>query len=344
MRKIIIDIDDTLWDFIGVFYKRMKRAYPDAVLPVDWRDLLFWMRHSSPETLPAAVSIMRGIHMDQDEFCPFPEAPYFLTSLKDRGFHITIASHRDKEATEATMRSLIKHNLIFDDLHLSKDKTVLFDDCWAVVDDSPIILKKAQKAGIIGVGLKTLWNEKEDCLLFNDLTEILRYLDDRLHHEGSSIRTHAANRMAQGSACEGAAERRGLKVTGTVISGLGESASFLSLQWVNDQVVEKLSFSPYCGTLNIDIGESTIQKKLKEHAEKRIIPDEKEFCDALIFDAMITGGYRCGIILPLVPGYPENVLEIVAPVHLKQALAINDGAKIEVEICFPCTALKTDDT
>ena len=332
MRKIIIDIDDTLWDFISVFNKRMKRAYPDVVIPTDWRELLFWMRHASPETLPNAVSILRGIHTDQDQFSPFPEAKYFLTSLKGRGFHITIASHRDQETADATTRWLVQNDLIFDDLHLSKDKTVLFYDCWAVVDDNPIILRKAQKAGIIGVGLKTLWNEKEDCLLFNDLPEILRYLDERLLDEGFSIGTELVNKISQKSTYEGAPEKRGLKVTGPVVSGLGVSASFLSLQWVNDQIVEKLSFSPYCGTLNVDIGDSTIQKKLKEHAKKRIIPVEKEFCEALIFDAMITGGYRCGVILPLVPNYPGNILEIVAPVHLKQALAINDGAKIEVEI------------
>jgi riboflavin kinase len=330
MRKIIIDIDDTLWDFISVFCKRMKRAYPDLVVPADWREFLSWMRHA-PETLHDAVSIMRDIHME-DQFSPFPEAKYFLTSLKDRGFHITIASHRDKEAADATTRWLMQNNLIFDDLHLSKDKTVLFDDCWAVVDDNPMILRKAQKAGIIGVGLKTLWNEKEDCLLFNDLTGALRYLDERLLHEGFSIGTELVNKIAQKNTYEGAPEKGGLKVTGTVVSGIGVSASFLSIQWVSDQVVEKLFFSPYWGTLNVDIGDSTIQKKLKEHAKKRIIPVEKEFCEALIFDAMITGEYRCGVILPLVPNYPGNILEIVAPVHLKRALTIDDGAEIEVEI------------
>ena len=193
MRKIIIDIDDTLWDFISVFYKRMEKAYPDVVLPANWRDLLFWLRHASPETLPDAINIMRGIHME-DQFSPFPEARYFLTSLKDRGFRIIIASHRDKEAADATTRWLMQNNLIFDDLHLSKDKTVLFHDCWAVVDDSPIILGKAKKAGIIGVGLKTLWNEKEDCLLFNDLLGILPYLDEKLLHEGSSNGTELVNK------------------------------------------------------------------------------------------------------------------------------------------------------
>ena len=121
-------------------------------------------------------------------------------------------------------------------------------------------------------------------------------------------------------------------MTGTVVSGLGASASFLSLQWVNNQLVEKSSFSPYGGSLNVDTGDSTIQKKLKEHAKERIVPVEKEFCEALIFDAMIAGKFRCGVILPLVPNYPENILEIVAPVHLKQALTIDDGAEIEVEI------------
>jgi hypothetical protein len=193
MRKIIIDIDDTLWDFISVFYKRMKGAYPDVVIPTDWRELLFWMRHDSPETLPNAVNILRGIHMDQDQFSPFPEAQYFLASLRGRGFYIIIASHRDQETVDATTRWLVQNDLVFDDLHLSKDKTVLFDDCWAVVDDSPIILRKAHKAGIIGVGLKTLWNEKEDCLLFNDLLGILPYLDERLLDEGSSNGTELVN-------------------------------------------------------------------------------------------------------------------------------------------------------
>jgi riboflavin kinase, archaea type len=127
-------------------------------------------------------------------------------------------------------------------------------------------------------------------------------------------------------------KRRVLKVTGTVISGVGESGTFLAIPWVNNQIAEKLRFSPYCGTLNIDVHDPGVQKALKKRCDEKILPEEEGFCDALVCRGMFAGEYPCGIILPLVPHYPENVLEIVAPVHLKRALKIEDGDGVEVEI------------
>ncbi len=127
-------------------------------------------------------------------------------------------------------------------------------------------------------------------------------------------------------------ERRSLKLTGTVVTGLGQSASFLSIPWVSGQLAEKLNFSPYLGTLNIDVHGSSIQKALKRLGKEKIVPAEEGFCDALVFRGMVAGRYPCGVILPLVPGYPQSILEIVAPVHLKQALGVNDGDGIELEV------------
>jgi riboflavin kinase, archaea type len=125
-----------------------------------------------------------------------------------------------------------------------------------------------------------------------------------------------------------------LKVSGTVVAGLGESASFLAIPWVNSQVVRILGFSPYCGTLNIDVQDPEIQKILKKLCDERILPEKEGFCDGLVCGGTIAGRYPCGVILPLVPGYPENILEVVAPVHLKEALQIEDGDGVEVEL-FP---------
>jgi riboflavin kinase len=126
--------------------------------------------------------------------------------------------------------------------------------------------------------------------------------------------------------------RRVVKVTGTVVSGLGESASFLSIPWVNDQLSKSLKFSPYCGTLNIKLHNPEIQKVLKTGNGTKVVPAEKGFCEALVFEGVVAGRHPCGAILPLVMNYPDDVLEIVAPLHLKQALGISDGDTIEVEL------------
>lgn len=123
-----------------------------------------------------------------------------------------------------------------------------------------------------------------------------------------------------------------MKVTGTVVSGLGISASFLAIPWVNDQLSETLNFSPYCGTLNIRLHDPEIQKALKSGTGKRVVPAEKGFCEALVFEGTVAGQYPCGVILPLMTNYPEDVLEIVGPIHLKQTLGISDGDGIEVEL------------
>jgi|GEM_PF-376081 len=123
-----------------------------------------------------------------------------------------------------------------------------------------------------------------------------------------------------------------LKVVGTLVRGLGESAKFLSIPWVKAQLVEKLGFSPYGGTLNIDVHDPAIQERLKGCRGEKILPEEEGFCDAFLWSGVIGGKYPCAVVLPLVPGYPECILEIVAPLYLKQALAIEDGDGVEVEV------------
>jgi hypothetical protein len=75
--------------------------------------------------------------------------------------------------------------LVHDEVHLSNDKSVLFDGSWAIVDDSPVTLGKAARAGIIRVGLRNPWNEWTDHPLFNNLFEILNFIDGRLRGDDS---------------------------------------------------------------------------------------------------------------------------------------------------------------
>lgn len=173
MRKIIIDIDNTLWDFAPALYARLHKIHPGFPDPSQWHSWSFWKGLISPERLYRAI---RDVHMEQDRFQPYNEARGFLGRLKENGFYIVIASHRERETLPATRRWLEKNALPFDEIHLSYDKSVLFDWCWAIIDDSPVTLDKARSAGIIRAGLKNPWNEREDHPLFASLNEVYTYL------------------------------------------------------------------------------------------------------------------------------------------------------------------------
>ncbi|MCX5811415.1 MAG: hypothetical protein NT178_02565 [Proteobacteria bacterium] len=175
MKKIIVDIDNTLWDFATVLYERIRKVNTAVAPPKEWYVFDFWKAYVSSQTF---YSIIKSIHMDQERFLPYQDAQSFLTSLKELDIHIIIASHREKGTLGATIKWLKQHSLIFDEIHLSYDKTVLFNECWAIVDDSPFTLEKATNAGIIGTGLKMPWNEHEDYPLFYNLPEVLHFLKE----------------------------------------------------------------------------------------------------------------------------------------------------------------------
>lgn len=123
-----------------------------------------------------------------------------------------------------------------------------------------------------------------------------------------------------------------LSLRGKVYSGKGEGKKFVSLPWVERQIHEKLGFSPYPGTLNIRLSrEGLANKKMLTKAERIEIEPEKGFCKGFLIKGKISG-LGCGIIVPLVPAYPPDVVEVVAAVFLRQRLHLSDGREVAVTV------------
>ncbi len=122
------------------------------------------------------------------------------------------------------------------------------------------------------------------------------------------------------------------ELLGKIFSGKGEGKKFLEVPWVRQQIKDKLGFTPYVGTLNLKLADQCVKcrKQLEENTGKRICP-QKGYCVGLLFGASIEGE-RCGVIIPQVEGYPEDVLEIVAAVNLKQKLNLKDGDVVTVKV------------
>jgi hypothetical protein len=176
-RRIIVDIDNTLWHLAPELWEALKKVNPEMPPPAEWDS-----RKSIERFMPIKefFRVLKDIHMRQESYLPFPDAEYFLQGLKERGFHIIIASHRSPDTYEPTVNWMKKYRLAHDEIHLSYDKSVLFPDSIALVDDSPINLSKAFEKGILGTGLLFSWNENSGFPLFKTLSEVLGYLDLKL--------------------------------------------------------------------------------------------------------------------------------------------------------------------
>ncbi len=119
---------------------------------------------------------------------------------------------------------------------------------------------------------------------------------------------------------------------GTVFSGKGEGRKFIDLPWVKQQIEEKLGFTPYLGTLNIRLSKEDIkQKKLLQNAPRSPISPEKGYCTGTLIKANIDQ-LECAIIIPEISNYSNDVLEIIAPLYLREHLNVADGDQVTVTV------------
>jgi len=125
------------------------------------------------------------------------------------------------------------------------------------------------------------------------------------------------------------------RVKGKVFSGSGEGAKFIELPWVRNQIVEKLGFTPYPGTLNIKLSkdDAKIKKLLKKTKSIEISPDAN-FCRGKCFKGYLMDYVECAIVIPEIVNYPENVLEVIAPINLREMLRLKDGDTVEVKMAL----------
>jgi len=121
---------------------------------------------------------------------------------------------------------------------------------------------------------------------------------------------------------------------GKVFSGQGGGTRFLRFPWVRKQIVEKLGFEPFLGTLNLRLSEESIEAKkelLKTGKAVQIVP-EKGFCLGLCFKTLIMEKVEGAIVLPQVPSYPDDVLEVIAPVSLRETLRLREGDEVQLTV------------
>jgi len=120
---------------------------------------------------------------------------------------------------------------------------------------------------------------------------------------------------------------------GIVVTGAKKAAAFTRLDWVQAQCMAKLNFRPYPGTLNVELnGKSrSVFEGLGGTGDVQLSPPDPNFCEARVVPAVLEG-IPVAIIIPAeaVRIHGSHVIEVLAPIRLRDALHIGDGDTVSL--------------
>lgn len=131
---------------------------------------------------------------------------------------------------------------------------------------------------------------------------------------------------------------RSVHLRGTVSSGVGEGQYYISQDGYSRQFQKHLGYTPFPGTLNLELQGPEVNKLRLLKANPGILIErfstpERTFGEVYCWPATVDGE-PCAAILPKRTHY-TRVIEIIAPEHLRSRFGLEDGNELEIAVDVP---------
>ena len=129
-----------------------------------------------------------------------------------------------------------------------------------------------------------------------------------------------------------------IEFEGVVFSGLGEGGYYMSLEGYVRQIEEKFGFKPYPGTLNVRLtGRSELLKRVKLDEYPSIMisgfsDGKRTYGSVRAYKASINGYRPAAVVIPSRTVHKIDVIEVIAPVNLREQLDLRDGDHVRVTV------------
>jgi len=136
-------------------------------------------------------------------------------------------------------------------------------------------------------------------------------------------------------------DQTGLTLTGTITTGMGEGRHYISLSGYKQQFEARLGYTPFPGTLNVDLDEASIRARPQLSTQASVPIDswedgDRTFGAATCYPARVeadTSDYHpVHIIVPDRTHHDEESLELIAPDKLRDELELTDGDTLSIHI------------
>jgi len=117
-------------------------------------------------------------------------------------------------------------------------------------------------------------------------------------------------------------------IRGKIVAGRGEAKGFMQVDWVRRQCLYQAGFDPFPGTLNLLVSAEDFNfiRRLCCALGKRLTPPAGvgDFCEARLLEGS-AGDIKAAVVFPMVDNYYSDIVEIIAPVPLREYKGIKEG-------------------
>ncbi len=130
-----------------------------------------------------------------------------------------------------------------------------------------------------------------------------------------------------------------IELSGSVISGLGEGAYYMSLKGYTKQFKVKIGYIPFPGTLNIKLNQLQATQIIQQLDDlDSIIIDpfsdgKRTYGWVKCFHATLNDSIKCELIRLERTHHDNSVIELISKNNLRKTGRLETGSKVTVKIC-----------
>ena len=132
-----------------------------------------------------------------------------------------------------------------------------------------------------------------------------------------------------------------LELKGTIVSGMGEGAYYMSLKGYTKQFKSKIGFVPFPGTLNVKLN----QPEYIQAVEQFILLDgimidpfsdgKRTYGWVKCFHAKLNNSVKCELIRLERTHHDNSVIELISKNNLRKTAKLKTGSKVTIKILVP---------
>lgn len=129
-----------------------------------------------------------------------------------------------------------------------------------------------------------------------------------------------------------------VELKGTLVSGMGEGAYYMSLRGYTNQFKSKIGYIPFPGTLNVRLDKKVHQEAIKQFESldgiliKSFSDGKRTYGWVKCFPAKLNQSINCQLIILERTHHDDSIIELISKVCIRKSGRLKDGSKVTIKI------------